>query len=48
MENYNSQGLLQLQQSDLYQMYAYEASDKCGLLYPKTEDCHFPKWQVPR
>ncbi|WP_243292619.1 McrC family protein [Bacillus sp. FJAT-47783] len=45
-------GRLQYQQSDLYQMYAYitsyEASDKCVLLYPKTEEAHFPKWQVPK
>lgn len=46
------EGRLQYQQSDLYQMYAYvtsyESSNKCVLLYPKTEEARFPKWQVPR
>ncbi|PAD35770.1 McrC family protein [Terribacillus saccharophilus] len=45
------EGRVLYQQSDLYQMYAYITSylkaEKCILLYPKTEEASFPKWQVP-
>ncbi|MCT8140527.1 ATP-dependent helicase [Anaerobacillus sp. CMMVII] len=45
------EGRLTYQQSDLYQMYAYvtsyEHAQKCVLLYPRTEEAQFPKWQVP-